>query len=152
MTIIDDPLLALILRFVVKEEGSDTANQAFIQTQVRTLQKHLEQYPEEEQGERALKWIETHAENYRREWQRQTVAKQAVSARCGDCPLAGSRSSHPCRIHDDWVELLNTYISRDIGSSRYVEQTLKLLQDNKEQLCVSRDFDRVPASTAGLSK
>ena len=148
MTIIDDPLLALILRFVVREEGIDIEDDAFIQTQIETLQQHLDRYPREERGERALQWIETHAENYRREWQRKTVSEQADVIRCGDCPLAHSGTRETCKIHDAWLELLNGYIAEEIDSRRYVEKTLRLLRDNKERLRIRLG---APRAAAGVS-
>lgn len=136
MTIIDDPLLALILRFVIREEGIAAEDEDFIQTQIETLQRHLERYPQAERGERALQWIESHAESYRREWQRKTVAEQAEAIRCSDCPLADGDARKTCAIHDAWLELLNGYIAEEIDSRRYVEKALRLLQDNKERLRV----------------
>ena len=139
----NDPLKDL---FVIKDGESDVDDETFIQSQIETLQNYLGQFPAEERGERALAWIEAHAENYRREWQRRILTDQASVIRCRDCPLANGDSSDTCEIHDAWLELLNSYIAGDIDSRRYVERSLKLLQGNKQRLKVHYGFERTAAS------
>ncbi len=137
MTIIDDPLLALILRFVTPEEAIAVRDEAFIQTQIETLRRHLARYPEEERGEQALRWIETHAANYRRAWQRRTAVERAERIRCRDCPLADDGDGGNCEIHGAWLELLSGYAEGSIDSRVYVERTLALLRGHKQRLGLS---------------
>jgi len=134
MTIIDDPLLALILRFVTPEEAIEGRDEAFIQAQIETLGRHLSRYPAEERGEQALRWVETHAANYRLAWQRRTAAEGAERIRCGDCPLSGEGDDRTCEIHGAWLELLNGFVDGTIGSRAYVERTLGLLREHKKRL------------------
>lgn len=54
----DDPLLALTLRFVVDSGAPPDANEKFLQVQLNTLKRYLENLPEQEQGEQAMEWIE----------------------------------------------------------------------------------------------
>lgn len=71
MTITEDPLLALIVRFVVSEDRKEhTTDEEFVQRQLATLQAYVDRYPAEEKQPRAMQWIEQHAESYRREWQK----------------------------------------------------------------------------------
>ena len=80
MLIVDDPLLALIMRFVTDPSQPDRTNDEFIKRQIRTLKEYVDQFPPEEQGMRAMEWIERHARRYRR--------------RCGRTP---SPTSAHCR-------------------------------------------------------
>ena len=134
MTIIDDPLLALILRFVTPEEAIEARDEAFIQAQIETLRRHLARYPEEQRGEQALRWIEGHAANYRRTWQRRTAAEGAERIRCGDCPLSDEGDNRTCEIHGAWLDLLNGFVAGAIDSRAYVERTLGLLREHKQRL------------------
>ena len=106
MFIADEPLLALIVRFVTDPEKSNQDNEEFIKRQIQALREHTNQYPEEEQGLRALEWIEQHARRYRRRWQRQRVSHDAPQLRCPDCPLRKLGAAEHCEIHEQWLYLL----------------------------------------------
>ena len=55
---VDDPLLSLILRFVISGDELKETDDAFIQRQIETLQAHVAQFPEADKEEKALEWIE----------------------------------------------------------------------------------------------
>ena len=134
MFIVDDPLLALILRFLVAMDRSDTSNEEFLQRQIQTLKRYLAQFPEHQQGEKAMEWIQQHAENYRRDWQRRTLSQQSFYLRCEDCPMQSLGASEQCEIHEQWLYLLRLYTAGKLSSQSYVEQALAALQGGKDQL------------------
>lgn len=134
MFIVDDPLLALILRFVVDTDRSDTSNEEFLQRQLQTLKRYLAQFPESQQGEKAMEWIRQHAENYRRDWQRRTLSRQSFYLRCEDCPMQSFGASEQCEIHEQWLYLLRLYTAGKLSSQSYVEQALAALQGSKDEL------------------
>ncbi len=137
MTIVDDPMLALIARFVVAEDRLDIANDEFIKRQIKAIEKYVSRFPKKQNGERALEWIAAHAKNYRQDWQKGMVSKQAPGQRCEDCPLDPNEELSQCDIHDSWVGLLQSYVDGEITSRTYVEHTLVLLEDNKAHLQVA---------------
>jgi len=139
MSVVDDPMLALILRFVLNHEQLDVSDETFFQRQIESLKCHVAQFPEELQENKAMEWIEQHAENYRRAWQRTVVSKTAVDKRCVDCPLVQVGDSQSCAVHDDWLALLNRYLSKELTSEEYVEDALTLLQEHKSELVISQD-------------
>jgi hypothetical protein len=134
MHIVDDPLLALILRFVVDTDQSPDANEQFLQIQLRAMRRYLDRFPEQEQGERAMDWIERHAKEYRRSWQRREASRRTFHLRCVDCPLAGLGMAEHCEIHEQWLYLLRRYISGEVASAGFVEGALELLRNAKEHL------------------
>ena len=138
MCVVDDPMLALILRFVLNHEQLDVSDEEFIQRQIESLKCHVAQFPEELQEAKAMEWIEQHAENYRRAWQRRVVSKTAVNKRCVDCPLIHLGSSQNCAVHDDWLALLNRYLSKELTSAEYIDNALTLLQEHKSELVISQ--------------
>ena len=88
MCILDDPVLALIARFVVDDlDNLSVSDEAFLKTQVETICTHVEDAPVEEQQRLALSWITEHAEQYRRDWHRKTLSRYVADKRCRDCPL-----------------------------------------------------------------
>lgn len=133
MFIVDDPLLALIVRFVPDSGQPDQANEDFIRTQVRALKDYVAQFPEEERGNRAMEWVQRHAKRYRRRWQTRTLARRTLYERCADCPL-GQRGAEHCEIHEQWLYLLKRYMDGDVASKKYVKEALALLQEHKDQL------------------
>lgn len=134
MTITEDPLLALIVRFVVSEDRNERADEEFVQRQLATLQAYVDRYPAEEKQPRAMQWIEQHAANYRREWQKKVLPRRAAENRCNDCPLnSGDRAAH-CTIHGKWLKLLQTYLNDEIDSGEYVQNSLELLREHKDEL------------------
>lgn len=134
MLIVDDPLLALILRFVVDTDQADADSEEFLKRQIQTLKQYVAQFPEREQGQRAMEWIEQRAKRYREDWQKRTVSQRTVHLRCADCPLAGRGASEHCEIHEQWLYLLRRYTAHEILSQDYIEQALALLRENRDQL------------------
>lgn len=145
---LDDPLLALILRFVVGTNQQGDANEAFLQRQIQTLKKYLARFPDEEQGARAMEWIEQHAKGYREDWQRRRVSHRTLCLRCTDCPLADRGVEEHCEIHEQWLYLLRRYTSGSGVAAEFVEGALRLLQANKEQLKVRTTSALHPGAVA----
>jgi hypothetical protein len=130
---VDDPLLALILRFVADTDGEGSTDQEFLQRQLKALRRHLAQFPEEEHGSRALDWIGQHAARYRRDWELNAVASRTVYLRCADCPLENFNSTEYCQIHEQWLYLLHRYLANELTTRSYVEEALGLLREYKNQ-------------------
>ncbi len=133
MFIVDDPLLALIARFIGSDADLGTSEEEFLKRQVATLTQYVERFPEELQQARAMEWIERHAEQYRREWQRMALSRQSSSRRCSDCPLIAQGGGH-CEIHGRWRLLLEYYLAGDITSKNYIANALELLRAHKSRL------------------
>lgn len=134
MIIAEDPLLALIVRFVMSEDRNERTDEEFVQRQLATLKAYTDRFPVEEKQPRAMQWIEQHAANYRREWQRKVLPRRAAENRCNDCPLdSGDRERH-CSIHGEWLKLLQTYLKEEIDSGEYVRDALELLRVHKDEL------------------
>ena len=137
MFIVDDPILALIMRFVSKGEALDVSDQEFLQRQVVAIGEYVAQFPEEEKAQRAMEWIGAYAEQYRKDWQRNVATQQFSDKRCPDCPLIANASASHCEIHEHWLRLLKNYASNDINSRTYVEDALRLLEEHKASLRIS---------------
>jgi len=131
-------MLTLILRFAGRKQEIAFSDQEFIQKQLKTIQKHIEKYPPEEQGSRALEWIAMRACNYRKMWEKESVTKEVSSHRCPDCPLSDPGTMGHCQIHDQWLGLLQQYVANDINSKTYIESSLEILAQNKEHLMIRR--------------
>lgn len=134
----NDPLLACIVRFVLRADESEADNEAFLGLQIKALRRHLIQFPADEQDDRAMDWVVLHAANYRRYWQRRTISEQTWSLRCKDCPLAERGSVEHCEIHEQWLYLLRRYMLGEIRSRDYVARALSLLQAHKDALACRR--------------
>ena len=138
MCIIDDPMLALIARFVVEDiDNISISDEMYLHQQVDEIRSYIENAPGEQQQQLALAWIKEHAEQYRKEWQRRTFSKIVLDKRCADCPLINNSSEFSCVIHSRWVVLLKEYTADEIGSDIYIEETLHLLNQNKTNLKIS---------------
>ncbi len=134
MSVVDDPMLALIIRFVTGQGEIDTSNEEFIKHQLETLQNHIASFPKEQQKQMAMEWIKNHAENYRRNWQKRVISEQAVNKRCADCPMLGYAQDTVCLVHGHWLKLLKEYLADEISSERYIEEALHLLREHKQEL------------------
>ena len=134
MFIVDDPLLALILRFVTNTDQSPAASEEFLQRQLKTIKQYLAKSPTDDQGAKAMEWIEQHAERYRRDRQRHDVTRRTAYLRCEDCPLASLGAAEHCEIHEQWLYLLRQYTAHEISSRSYIESALDLLRRHKEEL------------------
>ena len=133
MFVVDDAVMALILRFVVKNDDMDSPDDEFLKTQIKTLRKYLAQFPDAEHSTRAIEWIGQHAARYRRDWERSAVASRTTYLRCADCPLAFLDAADQCEIHEQWTYLLHRYISGETTNLEYVETALALLAEYKDQ-------------------
>ncbi len=150
MYIADDPMLALITRFIGDAQKLEVSDAEFLLRQVSAIEHYTAQFPASERNARAMEWIATHARQYRRQWQKAAVAQALGKTRCSDCPLLGdSRSAH-CEIHAFWLKLLQHYIADEISSQEYVESTLKLLDQYKNRLKIGRISQRLQPETAQL--
>lgn len=134
MFIVEDPLLALILRFVVDTSKGGGSNEEFLNLQIQTLKKYLARFPDQEQGMRAMEWIEQRAQRYRQDWERRTVSHRTLCLRCADCPLADRGVEEHCEIHEQWLFLLRRYTSGTGVAAEFVEGALRLLQAHKDKL------------------
>jgi len=133
MFVVDDPFMALILRFVVDTEDPGASNGEYLQGQLKVLRKHLARFPEAEHRTRAMEWIQAHAARYRRDWERNTVASRTQYLRCADCPLEDIGASEQCEIHEQWLYLLHLYLTDETTSREYIEDALALLGKYKGQ-------------------
>jgi len=134
MYTINDSMFALMLRFVGHKKEISFSDQDFIKKQLKEIEAHINDFPEEERGHQALEWIERYAAEYRKDWEKDIIGKEVSDRRCLDCPLAETDSGGHCEIHEQWLELLEQYVTDKINSKKYVENGLKLLADHKENL------------------
>ena len=137
MFLVDDPMLALIVRFVAGDREFGVSDEELQQRQIRAIREYVSRFPEQERQVRALEWIEANAERYRRQWQRAMVAECLSDTRCPDCPLMRDDTGAPCEIHDRWKEALDRYLEDEISAGQYVESTLALLEAHKNRLKVA---------------
>jgi hypothetical protein len=144
MSIPDDPMFALIARFVVKDINHLTiSDEHYLQQQLAEIKRHVQNAPEDKRQHIAMEWIKEHAERYRKEWQKRAISKIMSDSRCPDCPLVHGSSTSYCIIHRRWMGLLKEYIRGDINSDKYIEETLYLLGEHKESLKVSEFTGRL---------
>lgn len=134
MYIVDDPALALIARFVGDTPHLNLSEAEFLLRQIAAIAQYVEQFPDNQRQARALEWIETHAREYRQQWQKQAAIEALAQTRCSDCPLTGGSRSMPCAVHDRWLNLLRRYAADELSSHEYVEESLKLLGTHKNRL------------------
>ncbi len=134
MYTINDPMFALILRFVGRNQKVTFEDDKFIKKESQVIQAYIEQFPAEERELRALEWIEAHAYGYRKTWEKETIGKEFSLQRCTDCPLAVVDDSEHCEIHEEWLSLLRQYAADEISSREYVENALGLISKHKENL------------------
>jgi hypothetical protein len=138
MNEIDDPLLALILRFVMAETASDLPQEACLRLQLALIREHVAGFPAPEREARAVEWVEQHARRFRQECQGRLVrAALADDARCPDCPLSDAPDRARCAVHTRWVGLVRRYLDGELTSAEYVHQCLDLLAGHKDQLKVA---------------
>jgi len=144
MRIFDDPMLALIARFVVDDMNDlNISDEVFLQHQLTEIRSHVAKAPKEQQQKLVLKWIKEYAERYRQDWQKNTLSKMVLNKRCTDCPLIRDGSTSYCVIHSKWVALLGEYVSDKIDSEKYIEETLDLLTQHKSELKISTISSRM---------
>lgn len=141
MFVVDDPVLALIVRFVVRDSDLDVMDEDFLQRQVETMKRYLARYPVQEQGERAIEWIAEYAAEYRAHWQQQVVMQEAGQTRCRDCPMNTLGEDSYCQIHHQWLTLLRRYGRNEVSSTEYVELALRMLREHKEELKLRKQHE-----------
>lgn len=138
MFVVDDPMLALIVRFVASGPGVDVTENGFLQRQVETMSQYLTRYPEQEREQRALEWVARYAEEYRSHWQRRMVSQQAEQSRCLDCPMNTLEQESHCPVHYQWQALLQRYTRDELSSVDYVVEALQMLREHKQELKVRK--------------
>jgi len=148
MYIVDDPMLALITRFMCGAQNVEVSDAEFLLRQIAAIEHYVEQFPDSERNARAVEWIGAYAQEYRRQWQKKAVAQTLAKERCPDCPLAGQSQSEHCEIHSFWLNLLQHYIADELSSQEYTANTLKLLDGYKNRLKVSQTRKRLQPATA----
>lgn len=144
MTILDDSMLALIARFVVDDvEKLSVSDEHFLKHQLLEIKNHIEDVPREQRQKVVLDWIHDHAEQYRKQWQKKAITQLLLHKRCSDCPLIDDGSSSNCAIHGKWTELLKDYLAAKVDSEEYVEESLSILDEHKQELKISRIASRL---------
>ncbi len=136
---IEDPLLTLILRFVLADDHLEKQDEEFIQRQIQTMQDYVKQFPKAEHESITFKWIEQHAAAYRRNWEKKVVCMRSSEIQCADCPLIIGDGATHCQVHNQWLELLNAYSNDNIDTRDYVVHTLSLLEEHKDQLRIAHN-------------
>ena len=134
MYTINDPMFALILRFVGRNQKVALEDDTFIKKELKVIEEYIEQFPPEERELRALEWVEAHAREYRKAWEGETVGGEVFHHRCPDCPFAVIEDSEHCEIHEEWLTLLERYTADELSSREYVENALELISKHKENL------------------
>jgi len=134
---IDDPLLSLILRFVLSNDEIKQPDEGFIQGQICALKDYIAQFPDADEEETAFAWIEQHAEAYRRSWEKRAVSAHASKEQCEDCPMVVEGGPNQCLIHEDWLQLLEAYCHDSITTKSYIESSMALLRKHKDNLKLS---------------
>jgi len=144
MANIDDSTLALIARFVVDDINHLTiSDEQFLQQQVKEIKKQIESASEDQRQQAVMNWIQEHAEHYREEWKRKSFSEILLNKRCIDCPIIDNSRIKHCIIHKKWTSLLKQYIKDEIGSDKYLEETLQLLNEHKNKLKISQISNRL---------
>ncbi len=145
---IDDPTLALIVRFIGTKAGEPLTQQECMRLQVTLIREHVAAYPQEEQEAQAMAWIENHAERFRAECREKLLATALTgNNRCVDCPLSDTADSGVCAIHDRWATLLQDFIEDRVTSRNYIQECLALLREQKDLLkVVATESTVLPAS------
>ena len=138
MTILDDSLLALIARFVVDDiEHLSIPDENFLKHQVLEIKNHIENVPKEQKQKIILEWIQEHAEQYRKHWHQKAITQILLHKRCSDCPLIDDGISENCAIHEQWINLLKDYLAGKVDSEKYISESLRMLDEHKQELKIS---------------
>ena len=135
---LDDPTLALIARFVVKDfDNISLSEEVFLKSQYDMLRRRVSGVPSEKQKDVIFEWILDHARQYREQWRQGVFCRMLFNQRCLDCPLVHGGPDRFCEIHSRWEILLNEYVAGKINNHDYVNNSLQLLNANKDRLKVS---------------
>ncbi|MBF0239010.1 MAG: hypothetical protein HQM12_15010 [SAR324 cluster bacterium] len=98
MAMIQDSMLALIIRFVAGNKKINFCDNEFIQQQLDEIQAFIERFPEAEQEYQAMVWIQTYARKYRETWEKEIITQEMAHQRCADCPLRSGASYCEIRL------------------------------------------------------
>lgn len=148
MSSIDDPMLALIMRFVGCNGEVRVSETEFLRLQAEAIRTYAGAFPKCERNERAVEWIAAHAEDYRERWSKCIQSIAAESSRCPDCPLVRRQGGAACEIHERWLAILDAYVHHRITSKDYVKTSLALLRKHKDRLKLNTgDTEHVPQSS-----
>ena len=138
MSVLDDPTLALIARFVVSDiDHLSMSEEAFLKNQLNEINGLIRDVPKTQQQDTVLEWIYDHAEQYREQWRKGAIGDLLMNKRCLDCPLVHNDPDTVCMIHRSWVALLDNYVSGRISSHSYINDALQLLHTHKNSLKIS---------------
>lgn len=143
MYTLDDPMLALILRFVGRSQRITLRDDEFLQDQMEAIREHIAAFPPADRKARAMEWVEKHAREYRDRWAKAAVGEIFSGQQCPDCPLSETDAAESCQIHEAWLELLGRYVANELSTTAYVEDSLDLLARHKRALEVSRGLARL---------
>ena len=144
MSILDDPTLALIVRFVVDDiDDLSMSDEKFLQQQLEEINSLVENEAADQRQQIILDWIREYAEQYRKQWHASALTRLLSDSRCTDCPLIHQDDERQCVIHHRWTLLLEKYLAGGINTDTYVEETLYLLREQKNQLKVSKISSRL---------
>lgn len=151
MYIVDDPTLALLVRFAGNDPSLNLSDAEFLFKQMAAIEEYADQYPADERQARALEWIEKYARDYRQRWQKRAAFVALTRSRCTDCPLVDDSSAEPCSVHKHWVELLRRYATDDLSDHDYIRDALNLLSAHRSRLKVGQSRQRLPAGRSALA-
>jgi hypothetical protein len=148
---IDDSLFALILRFTGFNQELSFHPDEFFKKQLQEIETYIGQFQPEERGLQAIKWIEKYASEYRKNWNKEIISREVLEHKCPDCPLQGESATGHCEIHDQWMELLQKYVTDEIDSREYVKNSLLLLSAHKEDLRIKLSSLETNRGSAALT-
>ena len=135
---LDEPTLALIARFVVKDfDEISLPEEVLLNSQYDMLRSRISCVPTEKQEDIILEWIIDHAEQYREQWRQGVFGRMLFTKRCLDCPLVHSGPEKFCGFHSRWEILLNEYVGGKINSHDFTNNCLQLLNENEDRLKIS---------------
>lgn len=135
---LDEPTLALIARFVVKDfDEISLPEEVLLNSQYDMLRSRISCVPTEKQEDIILEWIIDHAKQYREQWRQGVFGRMLFTKRCLDCPLVHSGPEKFCGIHSRWEILLNEYVGGKINSHDFTNNCLQLLNENEDRLKIS---------------
>lgn len=144
MSFVDDPTLALIVRFVTDDiDALSDADEEFLKQQLEEIHQLVANEAADQRQQIILDWIKEYAEQYRNQWHTTALTRLLSESRCKDCPLIRQGDDRQCVIHHRWTLLLEKYLTGGISTDTYVEETLYLLKEQKELLKISRISSRL---------
>lgn len=141
MFVFDDPVLALIARFVAREWDLNVTDEVFLQRQVERMKCHLARYSEQVHDDKAIEWLAHYATQYRDQWRNRATGEADESSCCKDCPMNTLGEASHCQIHVEWFQLLERYNREELSSPDYVKAALEMLRAHKQELKVRKQHE-----------